>query len=87
MRIGIIGANGKAGKLIAAEAYHRGHDVTAIIRDAEKMPGIPYHVLEKDLYDLNAKDLKDFDVVVSAFRRGSSRRRLPAGIRPPDRCV
>ena len=77
MKIGIIGANGKAGKLIAAEAYHRGHDVTAIIRDAEKMPGIPYHVLEKDLYDLNAKDLKDFDVVVSAFG-------LPFGGDHPD---
>ncbi|MCE5342841.1 MAG: NAD(P)H-binding protein [Eubacteriales bacterium] len=77
MKIGIIGTNGKAGTLIAAEAYQRGHDVTAILRDAEKMPGIPYHVLEKDIFDLGAKDLRDFDAVVSAFG-------LPFGGDHPD---
>ena len=34
MKIAVIGANGKAGRLIAYEAYRRGHEVTAIVRDA-----------------------------------------------------
>ena len=67
MKIGIIGANGKSGKLIAYEAYKRGHEVTAIIRDREKMPGCRYKILEKDLFDLTAEDLKGFDAVVDAF--------------------
>lgn len=31
MKIGIIGATGKAGSLIVKEASERGHDVTAIV--------------------------------------------------------
>ena len=67
MKIGIIGANGKSGKLIAYEAFKRGHDVTAIIRNREKMPGCRYKVLEKDLFDLTVEDLQGFDAVVDAF--------------------
>ena len=67
MKIAVIGANGKSGRLIAYEAYKRGHEVTAIVRDAEKMPGCRYHLLEKDLYDLTAEDVRGFDAVISAF--------------------
>lgn len=67
MKIAVIGANGKAGRLIAYEAYKRGHDVTAILRDAEKMPGCRYHIIEKDIFDLKTSDVRDFDAVVSAF--------------------
>ena len=67
MNIGIIGAGGKAGKRIAAEAKRRGHNVTAIVRDANKVAGPGYDVLEKDLFALTAEDLKGFDAVVSAF--------------------
>lgn len=77
MKIGIIGANGKSGKLIAYEAYKRGHDVTAIIRDREKMPGCRYKILEKDLFDLTAEDIRGFDAVVSTFG-------LPFGENNPD---
>ena len=31
MKIGIIGATGKQGKLILEEAHAKGHDVTAIV--------------------------------------------------------
>ena len=36
MKIAIIAANGKAGKLIAAEAVNRGIDVTAFVRGENK---------------------------------------------------
>ena len=36
MKIGIIGASGKAGKKIVEEATARGLEVTAIVRDAYK---------------------------------------------------
>lgn len=32
LKIGVIGANGKSGSLIAREAAARGHDVTAVVR-------------------------------------------------------
>jgi putative NADH-flavin reductase len=67
MKIGIIGANGKAGSLILKEAIDRGHEVTAIVRDASKMTNQQVAVLEKDIFNLTAEDVKVFDVVVNAF--------------------
>ena len=77
MKIGIIGANGKAGKIIATQAAERGHIVTAIVRAKEKMAGMDLNVVEKDLFDLTPEDLKGFDAVVSAFG-------LPFGGDHPD---
>ncbi|MFM9282450.1 NAD(P)-dependent oxidoreductase [Paenibacillus jiagnxiensis] len=65
MKIAVIGASGKAGSLIVKEAADRGHEVTAIVRDASKVSGTA--VLEKDVFSLTADDLKTFDVVVNAF--------------------
>ncbi|MFC5472133.1 NAD(P)-dependent oxidoreductase [Cohnella suwonensis] len=67
MKIGVIGASGRAGKTIAKEAATRGHQVTAIVRDAGKVAESGYVVLEKDVFDLTAQDLGAFDVVVNAF--------------------
>ena len=67
MKIGIIGATGKAGSLIVKEASERGHDVTAIVRNASKLASEKVAVLEKDVFDLKAEDLQVFDVVVNAF--------------------
>ncbi|MFE4144715.1 NAD(P)-dependent oxidoreductase [Peribacillus sp. YIM B13472] len=67
MKIGIIGASGKAGSLILKEALTRGHDVTAIVRDQAKVQIQGVSVLEKDVFDLKAEDIKGFDVVVNAF--------------------
>ena len=36
MKIAVIGANGKAGKLIVKEAIERNHDVTAVARSENK---------------------------------------------------
>jgi len=74
MKIAVIGSTGKAGSLIAREAAGRGHEVTAVIR-----PGSvgrleqPYAVLERDIHDIKAGDLKGFDAVVNAFGTSFSR--------------
>lgn len=67
MKIGIIGATGKAGSFIMKEALLRGHEVTAIVRDASKLSEKRASVLEKDIFELTAEDLKGFDVIVNAF--------------------
>ena len=67
MKIGIIGANGKAGNLILKEAVNRGHQVTAIVRDASKLKEKVDAVIEKSIFDLTSDDIKSFDVVVNAF--------------------
>lgn len=65
MKIAVICANGKAGKLIVKEAVNRGLDVTAVVRGDNATA--TQEVLKKDLFDLTAADLTDFDVVIDAF--------------------
>lgn len=65
MKIAVICANGKAGKLIVQEAANRGLDVTAVVRSDNATAA--QKVLKKDLFDLTAADVKDFDVVIDAF--------------------
>src|SRR3954466_10665741 len=67
MKIAIIGASGKAGSLILKEAASRGHEVTAIVRDASKIQDKNVAVIEKTILDLTSNDVKPFDVVVNAF--------------------
>lgn len=67
MKIGIIGATGREGRLITEEAVSRGHEVTAIVRSAEKAASLGVPVIERDLFSLRTDDLKDFDAVVCAF--------------------
>lgn len=65
MKLAVVCANGKAGKLITKEAVERGLDVTAIIRGDNQSPA-PKSI-SKDVLDIKAEDLADFDVVVDAF--------------------
>lgn len=67
MNIAIIGAGGKAGRLIAQEALNRGHKVTAIVRHPEKVADLSVNVLEKSVFDLTTEDLIPFDAVIDAF--------------------
>jgi putative NADH-flavin reductase len=67
MKIGVIGASGKAGSLVAAEAKSRGHEVTALVRDKNKVDVQGCRIIEKDLFKLSAADLANLDAVVSAF--------------------
>ncbi len=65
MKIAVICANGKEGKLIVEEAITRGTDVTAIVRGENQSAA--KQVIQKDLFDLTAADLEGFDVVIDAF--------------------
>lgn len=66
MKIGIIGATGKAGQFITKEAIEKGFDVTAIVRNASKLSQeIP--AIEKEVFTLTKEDVQAFDVVVNAF--------------------
>lgn len=65
MKIAVICANGKEGKLIVKEAVERNLDVTAIVRGENK--SVTTKVIKKDLFDLNVADLEGFDVVIDAF--------------------
>lgn len=68
MKIGIIGATGKSGSKISAEALIRGHEVIPLVRNASKLTDSKdSHYIEKDLYDLDFDDIKELDVVVDAF--------------------
>lgn len=65
MKLAVICANGKAGKLIVKEAVERNLDVTAVVREDNQTAA--QNVLKKDLFDLTAADLNGFDVVIDAF--------------------
>ena len=65
MKIAVVCANGKAGRLIVKEAVDRGLDVTAVVREENQTAA--EKVIEKDLFDLTAADLEGFDVVIDAF--------------------
>ena len=65
MKIAVICANGKAGKLIVKEALNRGLDVTAVVRGDNATAA--QKVLKKDLFNLTSADLEGFDAVVDAF--------------------
>ena len=65
MKIAVVCANGKAGRLIVKEALDRGLDVTAIARGENRTVAGKY--IRKDLFDLAAADVAAYDVVVDAF--------------------
>lgn len=67
MKIGVIGASGKAGSLIVKEAVGRGHEVTAIVRNDYTKNDQGVSSLKKDIFDLTVEDIKDFDVLINAF--------------------
>ena len=64
MKIAVVAANGKAGRLIVEEAVRRGHDVTAIVRGENKTEA--EKALVKDAMELTSEDLAGFDAVVDA---------------------
>lgn len=73
MKIGVIGATGHAGSKLYEEAKARGHEVTAIVRNAQKaqdMLGADAQILESDAFALTKADLTAFDVVIDGFAVG-----------------
>ena len=69
MKIALIGASGQAGSRILAELVARGHDVTAIVRNPEKVAAGPHVTAVKgDVHepDSLAKLLAGHDAVISS---------------------
>ncbi len=64
MKIAVVAANARTGKLIVEEALNRGVDVTAVVR--ENNTSKAQNVITKDALALTADDLKGFDAVISA---------------------
>ncbi|MGX2972832.1 NAD(P)-dependent oxidoreductase [Helicobacter sp. T3_23-1059] len=70
MKIAVLAATGKAGRLITLEALNSGHSVTAFVRSADKAKDLAdkgAKVVQKDIFALKSSDLAGFDVVISAF--------------------
>lgn len=65
MKIAVVCANGKAGRLITKEAVDRGFDVTAIVRGENR--SVAPNFIQKDILDIKAADLEGYDAVVDAF--------------------
>jgi putative NADH-flavin reductase len=75
MKIALIGATGFIGSAILQEALHRGHEVTAIVRDLTKLTPHPrLHPHEADVQneDEVARCVAGQDAVISAFNPGWS---------------
>lgn len=65
MKIAVVCANGRVGRLVVKEAINRGLDVTAIAKGENQTVAEKY--ICKDLFDLTAADVAAYDVVVDAF--------------------
>lgn len=65
MKIAVVCANGRVGRLVVKEALNRGFDVTAVVRGQNKTEA--KKAIIKDLFELTKDDLKGFDAVVDAF--------------------
>ena len=80
MKIAIIGATGNVGRRLVAEALNRHHAVTAIARDAKKLPARTG--MSATLGDVTKPDtlvplLKGHDAIISALRfQGSDPQQL-----------
>ncbi|MDR3280812.1 MAG: NAD(P)H-binding protein [Synergistaceae bacterium] len=67
MKIAIIGANGREGRLLVREALSRGHDVLAIIHKHSDAIPPAARILVKNIFDLTYRDVKNYEVIIDAF--------------------
>ncbi|MGP1458797.1 MAG: NAD(P)-dependent oxidoreductase [Treponema sp.] len=65
MKVAVVCANGRVGKLVVAESAAAGYDITGFAR-GENKSGVKAFV-QKDIFDITKNDLAGFDVVVDAF--------------------
>jgi uncharacterized protein len=73
MNLTIIGASGFVGSAVLAEAMERGHRVTAIVRNPERLAARPnLNIVRGDVLDVAAttNQLRGHDAVISAFHSG-----------------
>ena len=73
MKIALVGATGFVGSAVLAEASNRGHQITAIARNTEKVPALPgaTAVRADVLNDADlATQLRGNDVVIATYNPG-----------------
>jgi hypothetical protein len=74
MKVAIIGASGFVGSALVKEALQRGHQVTAIVRNPEKVtlsaPNLTVIATDVFQQDDLASQLKGTEVVISAYNAG-----------------
>ena len=78
MRIAVIGASGHLGGAVAREALSRGHEVTAIARDASRLRKLDgARAIEANVLDVDAMSglLHGHDAVVAALKARQERER------------
>lgn len=66
MKITVVCAAGRQGKLLVEEAANRGHEVTAVVRSAGTAPAAA-NVITKDLFNMEYNDIRGADAVIDAF--------------------
>ncbi|WP_250255708.1 NAD(P)H-binding protein [Chryseobacterium sp. Marseille-Q3244] len=68
MKIVLLAASGQAGRTVLSELISRGHEVTAVLRNIEKLPESITRI-QDDLSDINriAEIIEGAEVVISAF--------------------
>ncbi|KRK73360.1 NAD(P)H-binding protein [Lacticaseibacillus nasuensis] len=70
MKIAVIGATGRAGSAIVAEALARGHQVVAVVRNAKKAQQLfanQVTIRQTDALAVSPADFDGCDVIVDAF--------------------
>lgn len=68
MKIAVLAASGRSGKLITDEALAKGYAVSAFVRDSKKLESKPnLSIIQKDIFSLSASDLQGFDVIIDCF--------------------
>lgn len=70
MKLAVLSAAGRSGRLITAEALRRGHTVTAFVLDREEsLPLLPAgaEVVSRSILELTREDLAPFDAVIDCF--------------------
>jgi uncharacterized protein len=75
MKVALIGATGMIGSRLLAELSRRGHEVTAIVRNPEKVPALPKVAAKKgDVFDEPGLStlLKGHDAAISAVHFAQS---------------
>jgi uncharacterized protein YbjT (DUF2867 family) len=74
MRIAVLGATGKVGRLVVEQGCERGHDVVALVRRPDRFTGPASARVEVRQADVRAPgafpDLGDIEVVVAALGIG-----------------
>lgn len=73
MKLALIGATGYVGAALLEEALNRGHQVTALVRQPQKLPSLPnLSAQQADVHDVDrlTEQLRGHDAVISAFNPG-----------------